>query len=117
MRARKRFDTLRYANSLKMAGVESKTAEAIAEGQAAANEDIIASLFEGEDGLVCKNDLLQVESKLELKIERVEAGMKIESKDLENRLTLRLGRIMLSGVTLVSVIFSVIFGILHFISH
>lgn len=64
MRARK-FDTLKYANRLKEVGVDPKTAEAIAEGQAAANEDIITTLL-GDEGLATKHDLSQFATKDDL---------------------------------------------------
>ena len=131
MRARK-FDTLQYANSLKDAGVESKAAEAIARGQAAANEDIMANIPEHCDlvtkadlkaelaNFATKNDILQLESRLEnkivdtrLDIERVEAKLELKIADVrsdvrdvltvmkgtEDRLVIKLGAIIVVTIS------------------
>ncbi|MDX1901051.1 MAG: hypothetical protein SFW66_03480 [Gammaproteobacteria bacterium] len=89
MRARKSFDTLQYANQLKEAGIESKAAEALAEGQAAANEAIMTSLL-GSEGLATKADLVLVESKLEMTITSVESRLDAKIAAVENKLDARI---------------------------
>ena len=93
MKARITFDTLAYANRLKAAGLESK----IAETQAAANAEMLASLMEGtlvtkqdligfatkEDlvDLATKQDLIQLETKMDARFEHMEARFEhIESR-------------------------------------
>lgn len=80
MKARICFDTLAFANRLKAAGIDAKYAEAAAEANAA----MVASLL--DNGLSTRQDLVE----------------------LENRLILRIGGIVLGGLTLFT-------GIIHFI--
>lgn len=75
------FDTLAYAKKLIEAGVPEKQAEV----QASALAEII------EDKIATKRDLSELKSEI-----------KLEIKDLENRLLLSLGGIMVAGVAVVA---------------
>jgi uncharacterized protein YdcH (DUF465 family) len=77
MMARIAFDTLAYANKLKEAGLESKIAEAQAEAQA----ELISGLM--DEKLATKDDIHQV-------IQMI--------KDVENKLIIKLGSLMIIGV-------------------
>ncbi len=87
------FDTLAYANRLKAAGADPK----IAEVQAEANAEMIASLVEGT--LATKQDIADLR-----------ADLRQEIAELETRLTVRLGGIMIGTMTAATAILS----ILHF---
>lgn len=77
------FDTLRYANKLKAAGVSEKQAEVQAEALA----EII------DDKLATKRDLKELENEL-----------KRDIKELEERMTIKLGSIMLGGLGLLVIL-------------
>ena len=108
MKARAVFDTLAYANRLKTAGLDPK----IAETQAEANADMIANLL--DNALLTKQDLLQSEAKLELQIKETHSDLEKQilqvqqqMKELEIRLTIRLGGIIAGSIGLT-------LSILHF---
>ena len=88
MKAIMAFDTLAYANKLKAAGVSSE----IAEAHASANLKMIESLV--DTTLATKSDLAKMESHLKHQIGEVKFELKQDIKDLENRLTLRVGAIV-----------------------
>jgi len=97
MKARITFDTLAYANRLKAAGLESK----IAETQAEANADMLASIMEGvlvtkqdligfatkEDllGLATKQDLNHLEAKMDARFEHLESRFEHKFEYLESK--------------------------------
>ena len=106
------FDTLKYANRLKAAGVPEKQAEVQAE--------IISETI--EDKLATKTDLEQVKSELkrdieatrselkrdikelDLKIETSKNELKRDIKDLELRMTVKLGSLMVGSIGLLVVL-------------
>lgn len=102
-------DTLSYANRLKTAGLDPKIAETHAE----ANAEMVAVLL--DNGLATKQDLRLTQSDLERKIIETKAELKQDIADvrqdmktLENRLTLRLGGIVIGSMTLLTAILSFI---------
>ena len=81
------FDTLKFANRLKQAGVASAHAEA--EAQA------LAEVFETNLGdLVNKGDLLAVKADVQ--------AVKIEVQHLEQRMTIKLDGLMVVAVSIVA---------------
>jgi hypothetical protein len=79
------FDTLKFANLLKQAGVASAHAEAQA----------LAEVFETNLGdLVNKGDLLAVKADVQ--------AVKIEVQHLEQRMTIKLGGLMVVAVSIVA---------------
>lgn len=74
------FDTLTYANTLKAAGVES----AIAEAHAKANAELFRGLI--EDTLATKQDVLNLEQRLESKIDHLEHRLEDKIKILDHKL-------------------------------
>ncbi len=87
------FDTLAYANKLKAAGADPKRAEV----QAEANAEMITSLVEGT--LATKQDIADLR-----------ADLRQEIAELETRLTVRLGGLMIGTMTAATAILPV----LHF---
>ncbi len=103
MKAHVLFDTLAYANRLKAAGVTPK----IAEVQAEMNAEMLASLF--NDTVATKHDLEQLESRLMHQIQDVRTelahqigSVRSEMKEMEMRLTIRLGGITLGAIAFVT---------------
>lgn len=76
------FDTLKFANTLKAAGVPDKQAEA----QAAAFADVIQANFKE---LATKDDLKLAKEDVERRIDDTRKELKQEMKDLEQRLGTR----------------------------
>jgi len=60
------FDTLKYAKNLKTHGFNEQQAEALAEAQKEALDEILSAQ------LATKNDLLMLESKIEKRLVRLE---------------------------------------------
>ncbi len=89
------LDTLAFANELKAAGVPAK----IAEAHATANAKMLEGLIDTQ--LATKQDLAELKSELksELKndIVHLEKDVHAQLKDLELRLTIRIG-IIITGV-------------------
>jgi hypothetical protein len=120
MKARIAFDTLAYANRLKAAGADPKLAEA----QAEASADMMANLLEDtlatkQELLITNQKILETKQELRQEIQEVKTDMvSMESrlmqiiKDLETRLTLRLGGIMMAGLTVFTAILS-LFHLIH----
>jgi hypothetical protein len=105
MMARIAFDTLAYANKLKVAGVEPKIAEAQAEAQA----ELISELM--EEKLATKEDIRQ----LQLAIKDVEQGLKHDINDvrqslksIEDRLIIRLGGLLIIGIGALATLMTVL---------
>ncbi len=108
MKAHVMFDTLAYANKLKAAGADPKLAEV----QAEANAEMVASLIEGT--LATKQDIADLRTELKQDISDVrqemvslEARLLHKMAELETRLTLRLGGIMIGTVTVATAILSI----------
>jgi hypothetical protein len=103
------FDTLAYANKLKAVGIAANVAEA----HANANADLFGGLI--EDTLATKADVLDLEHKLEHKINHLEHSLthtehRLENKikDLETKLTLRLGTMMAVGIGILATLMSIL---------
>lgn len=92
------FDTLAYANKLKAVGIEAS----IAEAHAKANAELFGGLI--EDTLATKEDILDLEHKLTHTEHRLEHKI----KDLETKLTLRLGTMMAVGIGILATLISLI---------
>jgi transposase len=97
------IDTLAYANKLKAAGLEPKLAEAQAEAQA----ELLSGLM--DDTLATKHDIKELRTELRHEIRQVRAELKgdlrhLEAniKQLENKLLIKLGGIMITGVGLLA---------------
>lgn len=103
MKATFGFDTLAYANKLKTAGIPSE----IAEAHAIANAELMENLVEGT--LATKQDIIILEAKLENKITEVKSDLRQEIKDLENRLTIRVGALIIGSLGA----FATILSLLH----
>ena len=82
------FDTLKFANTLKEAGVPDKQAEA----QARAQRESFAEAF--DSGVALRSDIARLDANIKADITRVENRMDAMSKDMqamELRLTIKLG--------------------------
>jgi len=127
MKAQNMFDTLAYANRLKAAGVETQ----IAEAQAEVNADMIANLIDST--LATKQDItnLRIELKQEIAdvrheirdvrveladlrgdLKETRSSLELKIAQLENRLILRLGGIMVTTVS-VAVALLTIMHVVH----
>lgn len=89
------FDTLAFANKLKAAGFDPKMAEAQAEAQA----ELLSGLM--DDKLATKNDLKELKIELKTDIKQLRNDM----KQLENRLLIKLGGLMVVGVDVLAILF------------
>ncbi len=102
------FDTLTYAKKLQEAGVPTQQAEA----HAGALRELV------EASLPTKQDLREMEARLEAKLSAIEVKMadleaRLETKlsafevkmaEMETRLLVRLGAIMVAGITILGVL-------------
>jgi len=97
------FDTLAYARRLREVGFSEQQAEGQAEALAAAMTDTLAT----------KQDLREIESRIDglekhvdLRLDelekRIDFRVSAQLADLERRMTVRLGGIMLGGIATVS---------------
>jgi predicted phage-related endonuclease len=104
--SRPAFDTLKYTQSLEESGVDRKQAEAFAKAQKESLKELM------EETLATKEDLQEVKSELKEDLLAVKAELKSDLKnlvtkeeltyklkDLENRLTIRLGVWMVGSLT------------------
>lgn len=82
------FDTLKFAKRLKEAGFTESQAEALASAEA----ELI------EASLATKRDLKELEVKLSRDIEALRANLQRDLKDMEYRLTIRLGGLIALAV-------------------
>jgi len=89
------FDTLKFANKLKAVGVPDKQAEAEAEVLSEALEVNLKELVTNE---ALKRDLGDVELRLKHEIELV----KLEMRDIERRMTIKLGTLMVLAIGVVA---------------
>lgn len=120
MRARATFDTLAYANKLKAAGLAAPVAEAQAEAAA----DMVAGLL--DDTLATKQDIQEVrtglrqdiaEVRTELKQDIAELRIEVkqdigllrsEMRELETRMTLRMGTLFVGTASIMTAILSIL---------
>jgi len=90
------FDTLEYARRLRQAGLSEQQAEGHAQALAAVMTDSIAT----------KQDLRELELRIDARFSQQEAvfDARLDARlaDLERRLTLRMGGIMVAGIGAVS---------------
>ena len=89
------FDTLKFANRLKQVGVPSAHAEAEAEALA----DILQANL-GE--LATKADILDVKKELSSNMQHLEQKMSAQFIQLEQRMTIKLGTLMVVAVSIVA---------------
>ncbi|MCK4608392.1 MAG: DUF1640 domain-containing protein [Gammaproteobacteria bacterium] len=82
------FDTLKYANRLKAAGLEPKIAEAQAEAEA----EIFAEALDNQ--LATKQDIKDLRSEVQVIDSKVDR--------LRSELTIKLGGIMVAGIGLIA---------------
>jgi hypothetical protein len=93
------FDTLQYANKLKAVGVPEKQAEVQAEAMVELIEDKLATKKDLEQAKSeLKKDIEQVKSELKLDIEVSKNELKRDIKELELRMTIKLGSLMIAGM-------------------
>ena len=110
------FDTLQYANRLKAVGVPEKQAEV----QAETFKELI------EDNLATKRDLMAVEAGLKRDISAVEANLKRDIKavderiaaveanlkrdiiELESKLVIKMGSLLVVGITVLVALMKVL---------
>ena len=90
------LDTLEYARRLRQAGFSEQQAEGQAQALAAVMTDSIAT----------KQDLRELEKRMDARFDQqeavFEARLDARLSDLERRLTLRLGGMMIAGIGAVS---------------
>jgi len=84
------FDTLAYAKRLREAGFSEEQAEGQAQALAAAMTDTLAT----------KQDLRELELRIESRFAELDASL----ADLERRVTVRLGGMIVAGIGAVSVL-------------
>jgi len=96
------FDTLEFAKKLKAANFTAEQAEALAAS--------IAGLV--EERLATKQDLKELEARLEVRIKELETGLRRDMQEMELRLrhdlTLRLGAMLVAGIALVATLVKVL---------
>lgn len=88
------FDTLAYAEKLKAAGVPEQQARAHAEGLLAVVEQNLAT----------KTDI----ELLRRDMKEMEASLRHEMKELESRITMRLGGLIVAGVGVLAVLMRIL---------
>ena len=117
------LDTLAYARRLREAGFTEQQAEGQAEALAAAMTDTLASkrdlevLATRQDlhelavttrqdlhelAATTRQDLHDLSASVDLRFERLDARVQTSLADLERRMTMRLGGIMVAGIGVVS---------------
>jgi len=89
------FDTLKYANRLKAAGIDPKHAEAEAE---ALSEVFGINL----QTIATKDDIRQLEREIKLVEERLTEGFDAKLIQLEQHMTIKLGTLMVIAVSVVA---------------
>jgi hypothetical protein len=85
------FDTLKFANKLKSAGIAPEHAEA----EAAALADVFETHL---DELATKRDFTELETKLRHELEI----LRLELRDVERRMTIKLGALMVGAIGVVA---------------
>jgi hypothetical protein len=88
------FDSLGFAQELKKVNFSADQAEALA---ALIRDHVLGSA-------ATKEDLLNVEKRLDEKIDRVEERLKAELKQLEQRMTIKLGSIVVVAMGIIAAI-------------
>lgn len=91
------FDTLKYANKLKAAGVEPKVAEAQAEIQSEILSETIANQ------LATKQDLFEMKTELNGNIEVLRG----EIKQFKNEVIIKLGAAIVAATTVLGVLLTI----------
>lgn len=90
------FDTLEFAKKLKAANFTQDQAEALAEAVAGIVDERLAT----------KQDLKELEVRLDIRLKELETGLRHDMKEMELRLrhdlTLGLGAMLVAGVSLVA---------------
>ncbi len=107
------FDTLKFANRLKAAGVPDKQAEAEAEALAEVMEINLRDLATKEDLERFKTDIqrdlreleqrmIGLEQRMEDRLQELEQRMEGRLRELEQRMTIKLGALMAVAVGVVA---------------
>lgn len=86
------FDSLGYFERLKAAGVSSE--------QAKVQADVMREII--EEKLATKSDLERVRFELDAKIEATKLELKQEIREMELRITIRLGGMMAASIAMVA---------------
>jgi hypothetical protein len=94
------FDTLKYANTLKSSGCPPQQAEAQAQALAEIFETNSQDLATKADILAVKNDLKQLEQRIDARFAQVDARF----IQLEQRMTIKLGSLMVLAIGAVAAI-------------
>lgn len=96
------FDTLKFAKRLKEAGFTEQQAEALADAEAEFIEQNLATKLDIAD---IKRDIKELDAtlrteikQLEVKIEQIRSDLARDMKDLEYRMTIKLGTLMVVAV-------------------
>ena len=107
------FDTLKFAKRLKEAGFAEQQAEALADAEAELIEQNLATKRDSADlkrdikelEVTLRNDLKQFEvtlrneiKQLHVKIEQIRSDVACDLKDLEYRMTIKLGTMMVVAI-------------------
>ena len=110
------FDTLTYAKKLQEAGFTEQQAEAQAEALRAVVEENLATkldLKEMEGRLLheielVRRDVKEMETRLQQEIELLRRDVEISLKEMKTRITLRLGGLVVAGVTVLGAMIGVV---------
>ncbi len=96
------FDTLKFVERLRAAGVPEEQAKALAEAVSEAQDaaDVATKRDLREVETVLKRDLREVETALKRDIQDLRAELHASLRDLEQRLTIRLGAMIAAAVAL-----------------
>ncbi|MGH7964267.1 MAG: hypothetical protein ACRERD_20995 [Candidatus Binatia bacterium] len=97
------FNTLAFAKKLQEGGFTAQQAEVLAYAQAELLEQNLATkldLKEVEANL--RRDMKEMETSLRRDMKEIEAGLRRDMKDLEYRMLIKLGSLMVVGITAVA---------------
>jgi len=97
------FDTLKYANRLKEADVPPKQAEM----QAEMMRDVLETAFQAAE-LATKSDIDTAAALSRKDVESLEQRLKLEITAIENKIVIRVGKMMLATVGLACVLIPLI---------
>ena len=89
------FDTLKFARRLEAAGFQTEQATAFAEAQ----RDAFAEAVETQ--LATKEDIYHLDKRLDA-VQNQIGNIQLQMKELETRMTLRLGSIMVVGIGVIT---------------
>jgi hypothetical protein len=104
------LDTLAYARRLREAGFSEQQAEGQAEALAAAMTDTLATKQDVDAAIAAvRHDVHELELRMESgfaavrhEMRELKSRMEVRFADLERRMTIRLGGLMMAGIAVVS---------------